>query len=142
MRYLTKLRRYVWMFVNLEIQEFVDCVLARRTRRILVQVPRRDQIHKHENKLQVVVIASAVISVLSMMAEFGSPWDFVNNIYMALFGLMMLVIDFPVNHPRVHNMKIAVFHYALFMTRFVGRGIWYSDSDCYDILSFVKQLFS
>ncbi len=40
-------------------------------------------------------------------------------------GMLMLVIDFPIEHPVIKNIKMSIFHYALFMCRFVGRGIWY-----------------
>merc|ERR1712232_37764 len=43
-----------------------------------------------------------------------------------MFGLMMLVIDFPKESTTIHNFKVTIFHYALFMTRFCGRGLWYT----------------
>jgi len=73
----------------------------------------------------VCVIVAGVMSILSGIINLISPFDFINYAYLTAFGLMMLVIDFPIEHLVIRNVKMAIFHYALFMCRFVGRGIWY-----------------
>merc|ERR1719254_427379 len=46
-----------------------------------------------------------------------------------LFGIMMLVLDTPVphvqNHRHVQMVRYQIYKFALFMTRFMGRGMWY-----------------
>jgi hypothetical protein len=71
------------------------------------------------------VITAGTLSIFSGVINMISPFDFINYIYLTLFGLLMLVIDFPIEHPVIKNIKMSIFHYALFMCRFVGRGIWY-----------------
>lgn len=71
------------------------------------------------------VFASGVLSIISGVVGFAAPFDFVNYVYLTIFGLLMLVVDAPVQNPRIDSIKFFIFHYALFMTRFVGRGIWY-----------------
>jgi hypothetical protein len=66
-----------------------------------------------------------VLSIISGFVNFESPWDFVNNAYLTLFGLLMICMDFPIQYPVVLKVKKNVYHYAKFMTRFTGRGIWY-----------------
>jgi hypothetical protein len=72
------------------------------------------------------VVAAGAMSIIHLAWAFASPWDFTNNIYLTLFGLLMLMLDFPLeNHPIAVSVKKQVTQYALFMTRFTGRGIWY-----------------
>ena len=59
------------------------------------------------------------------IATFDAPFDFINYVYLTLFGLIMIIIDIPVSNPRIDNLRFFIFNYALFMTRFIGRGIWY-----------------
>lgn len=71
------------------------------------------------------VIVAGALSIFSGVINMISPFDFINYAYLTLFGFLMLVIDFPIEHPVIRNLKMSIFHYALFMCRFVGRGIWY-----------------
>merc|ERR1719281_1387067 len=71
------------------------------------------------------VITAGILSIFSGVINMISPFDFINYAYLTLFGFMMLVIDFPIEHPVIRNFKMSIFHYALFMCRFVGRGVWY-----------------
>lgn len=75
------------------------------------------------------VIAAGVVGVIDLALFAFAPFDLVNEIYLLIFGLMMLVIDFPVPHqdahPKIQLAKLKIYDYFLFMTRFTGRGIWY-----------------
>ena len=44
------------------------------------------------------VVVGGVLSIISGLASFQSPWDFVNNAYLCLFGLLMVAMDFPVQY--------------------------------------------
>ena len=57
-------------------------------------------------------------------ATLDAPFDFVNYAYLTIFGLIMMVLDVPVYNGFVDRVKAFVQIYALFMTRFVGRGVW------------------
>lgn len=62
--------------------------------------------------------------LLSGVVGFAPPFDFINYIFLTLFGLTMLIIDLPVSNPKLDTARAWVSVYALFMTRFVGRGFW------------------
>lgn len=70
-------------------------------------------------------IAAGVIGVIDLLMFAFAPFDLVNEIYLLAFGLMMLIVDFPVPHPKVQDFKLHIYKFFLFMTRFTGRGIWY-----------------
>jgi len=70
-------------------------------------------------------IAAGVVGVIDLALLAFAPFDLVNEIYLLIFGLMMLIIDFPVPHPKASEYKLTIYKYFLFMTRFTGRGIWY-----------------
>jgi len=58
-----------------------------------------------------------------------SPATFFFEMFLLVFGVIMLVLDTPLpdmqKHPQVERVRGKIFKYALFMTRFMGRGIWY-----------------
>jgi hypothetical protein len=68
---------------------------------------------------------AGIIGVLNLALTTFAPFDLINELYLMLFGVLMLVIDFPVPHPKVQSTKLTIYKYLLFMTRFTGRGIWY-----------------
>jgi len=49
--------------------------------------------------------------------------------FLLTFGCMMLVLDLPMphlqKHPKVMMFRTKVYKFALFLTRFIGRGVWY-----------------
>lgn len=69
--------------------------------------------------------AAGVLSIIVGVLSFAAPFDFINYGYLTLFGLLMLIMDLPIDTNFVRNFKYGIFHYALFLTRFVGRGVWY-----------------
>lgn len=71
------------------------------------------------------VTGAGFLSIVVGIGSMAAPFDFINYIYLTLFGLLMLVIDLPVDNLTIREFRIAIFTYALFMTRFVGRGFWY-----------------
>jgi len=58
-----------------------------------------------------------------------SPATFFFETFLIVFGVIMLILDTPLpdmqKHPEVERVRRQIFKYALFMTRFMGRGIWY-----------------
>eukprot|EP00397_Hematodinium_sp_SG-2012_P040916 GEMP01044939.1.p1 GENE.GEMP01044939.1~~GEMP01044939.1.p1 ORF type:complete len:259 (+),score=35.95 GEMP01044939.1:107-883(+) len=76
------------------------------------------------------VIGASVVGFFAAVAEEVSIFDIINQIYLGIFGLLMLVIDFPLEHPKVVAIRLSIYKYLLFMTRFTGRGIWYLFLSC------------
>jgi len=53
-------------------------------------------------------------------------FDIINQLYLIIFGLIMLVVDAPLDFSdRVANAKLTIYKYLRFMTLFTGRAIWY-----------------
>lgn len=71
------------------------------------------------------VLAGGVLGILGGIQAFLSPFSMCNQIFLCLFGLIMLVIDCPFDFRGLQELKFSVWRYCLFMTRFTGRGIWY-----------------
>ncbi|CAD7931678.1 unnamed protein product [Amoebophrya sp. A25] len=69
------------------------------------------------------VLAAGVLGIIGGITNLLSPFSFCNQVYLCVFGLIMLVIDAPI--AQAEEAKFAVFRYLLFMTRFTGRGVWY-----------------
>jgi len=75
------------------------------------------------------VLAGGIISLLDLIFTFSwAPFSFTAQVFMLVFGLLMLVLDFPIPHPSPHLALVrnSIYKYLLFMTRFTGRGIWYT----------------
>jgi len=78
----------------------------------------------------VLVTATAVGTQIHWISHFTfAPATFLFEIFLLLFGILMLVLDTPVphvqNHPHVMATRFHIYKFALFMTRFTGRGIMY-----------------
>lgn len=58
-----------------------------------------------------------------------APSTFFFTSFMLFFGVLMLTLDLPIphmeNHKHVQHIRGQIYKFALFMTRFVGRGVWY-----------------
>jgi len=61
-----------------------------------------------------------------------APATFVSELFLIMFGCLMLVLDFPQSeHPTAalakhfQRMRMHAYKFVLFMTRFTGRGVWY-----------------
>eukprot|EP00397_Hematodinium_sp_SG-2012_P025575 GEMP01026732.1.p1 GENE.GEMP01026732.1~~GEMP01026732.1.p1 ORF type:complete len:267 (+),score=63.86 GEMP01026732.1:39-803(+) len=74
----------------------------------------------------VCVTASAIVGFFASLAKGFSIFDVINQVYLFIFGVLMLVVDLPVDFTqRLVAAKMTIYKYLLFMTRFTGRGIWY-----------------
>jgi len=74
------------------------------------------------------VLAAAVISIGAMIIEFTwAPFSMTTQLFLLVFGLLMLVLDFPIPHPHptLAMVRFSIYKFLLFMTRFTGRGMWY-----------------
>jgi len=58
-----------------------------------------------------------------------APATFFFEGFLCTFGIVMLVLDTPIphvqNHRHIQAMRHQIYKFALFMTRFIGRGVWY-----------------
>jgi len=56
-----------------------------------------------------------------------APATLTSDLFLLLFGFLMIVLDFPIPHPhkQLVNIRDNCYKFVLFMTRFMGRGLWY-----------------
>jgi len=73
------------------------------------------------------VLAAAVISIISLIFSFTwAPVSMLTQLFLLVFGLLMLVLDFPVPpNQQLAMIRFNIYKFLLFMTRFTGRGMWY-----------------
>jgi hypothetical protein len=74
------------------------------------------------------VVATAVFSTIHYLsAPEWAPGTFFGNLFLLVFGLLMVVLDFPIPHPHqsLVDVRDNIYKFVLFMTRFTGRGVWY-----------------
>merc|ERR1719440_1155333 len=73
-------------------------------------------------------LAAATISILYMIFSFEfAPFGFTTVLFMLLFGILMVILDFPVPRPSpaLASVGAHIYKFFLFLTRFTGRGVWY-----------------
>jgi hypothetical protein len=70
-------------------------------------------------------LASGIISIIGAVASLASPFDFINYCYLTLFGAIMCALDIPLQMPLLKSFRTNMFTYCLFLTRFLGRGVFY-----------------
>jgi len=71
---------------------------------------------------------SGVISTIYWISNFTwAPDTILCQLFLLFFGLLMIVLDFPIPHPHKHLVTVRdnCYKFVLFMTRFMGRGVWY-----------------
>lgn len=74
----------------------------------------------------VVTMAGAILGLWSMVGEIVfSPFDVIIFSYLLLFGLVMVLLDSPFQHPRIQEFRITIQKFCLFLNRFIGRGVTY-----------------
>merc|ERR1711935_1311649 len=56
-----------------------------------------------------------------------APCSFTTVLFMFFFGFLQVVLDFPIPHPNptLAAVRVNIYKFLLFLTRFTGRGIWY-----------------
>lgn len=75
------------------------------------------------------VTAGGVIGFFGFISDLNI-FALLDDIYLIIFGCMMLVVDFPIKQRNLQIFKLAIYGNFLFMTRFTGRGIWYLFLGC------------
>lgn len=71
------------------------------------------------------VMTSGILGLIGAVELFLSPFSMCNQVFLIVFGFVMIVIDFPADMGGLMELKFSIWRYCLFMTRFTGRGIWY-----------------
>lgn len=75
-----------------------------------------------------IVFATGIITVAFWILHFiWAPATFLSEIFLLVFGILMMVLDFPIPHPSptLTAVRDHCYKFVLFMTRFMGRGMWY-----------------
>lgn len=80
----------------------------------------------------VIVLVTGVSCTLYWMIHLQwAPAQFMTTLFLLFFGILMVVLDFPVPNPNPRDNPTLVsirdhcYKFVLFMTRFMGRGMWY-----------------
>lgn len=76
------------------------------------------------------VTAAGLIGTFAFAFTTIQPFGLMDQVYLLIFGLLMFVVDCPLNHAVVKQTKLLIYKYLLFMTRFTGRGLWYLFLGC------------
>jgi len=77
------------------------------------------------------VVFGALLGLWELLMDIiVSPFDIIVLSYLLTFGLIMLVLDSPVPHPKLEIFKLVIYKYLLFLTRFIGRGVTYIFLGC------------
>lgn len=71
------------------------------------------------------VMVGGFIGTLDLLFTTFAPLDLIDEIYLLGFGSIMFVLDAPLNFKFLMEVKTAVHKYCKFLTRLMGRGIWY-----------------
>jgi hypothetical protein len=76
----------------------------------------------------VITFVTGISSVIFRFTRMEwQPATLTTQAFLLVFGSLMLVLDFPIPHP--HKQLTAIrdhcYKFMLFMTRFMGRGLWY-----------------
>lgn len=77
-----------------------------------------------------IVFGVAICTAIFWVVNFTfAPATFFSEMFLFVFGTIMLVLDVPMphiqKHPHVTAARVQIYKFALFMTRFMGRGLWY-----------------
>jgi len=79
-----------------------------------------------------IVLTTGVTCVLYWIIHVQwAPAQFMTTLFLLFFGLLMVVLDFPIPNPNPRDWPTLVsirdhcYKFVLFMTRFMGRGMWY-----------------
>merc|ERR1719247_3462210 len=73
-------------------------------------------------------LASSIIAILYMIVELQwAPCSFTTVLFLFMFGFLQVVLDFPIPHPNptLAWIRMNIYKFFLFLTRFTGRGMWY-----------------
>jgi len=73
-------------------------------------------------------LASSIIAIIYMIITIEwAPCSFTTVVFMFLFGFLQVILDFPIPHPNptLAWIRVNIYKFFLFLTRFTGRGMWY-----------------
>lgn len=78
----------------------------------------------------VLTTLTAVCTIIYWLQHFTfAPATMFFEFFLLIFGLTMCILDLPLphlqNHPHAMGFRSKVYKFALFLTRFLGRGVWY-----------------
>merc|ERR1719160_1601962 len=71
------------------------------------------------------VMFGGLIGALDLLFTTFAPLDFLDEVYLLFFGLIMFVNDAPLNFKLILEVKQGISKYCRFLTRLTGRGLWF-----------------
>merc|ERR1719272_1994023 len=72
------------------------------------------------------VLAAGILALVAgILHPAGQLYDFIDEVYLIFFGLIMFVIDNPIGNLTVAQYQQSTFTYALFLRLMCGIGLWY-----------------
>lgn len=71
------------------------------------------------------VILASFFGALDLLLTTFAPLDFLDEVYLLFFGLIMFANDAPLNFKLILEVKEAIKKYCRFLTRLTGRGLWF-----------------
>mmetsp|Transcript_1184 Transcript_1184/g.2315 ORF Transcript_1184/g.2315 Transcript_1184/m.2315 type:complete len:248 (+) Transcript_1184:61-804(+) len=90
-----------------------------------------------------VLTAACLALVLDIFYIQFAPANFVSEVCLLAFGLLMLALDFPFlsSSSILAEVRHHIYKELLFMTRFTGRGLWYIFLGCLTWVALYDQSF-
>lgn len=73
----------------------------------------------------IAVILGSFFGALDLLLTTFAPLDFLDEVYLLFFGLIMFVNDAPLNMKFILEVKEAIKKYCKFLTRLTGRGLFF-----------------
>lgn len=69
----------------------------------------------------------AVFDLVKTCISKPAPMAFMSELFLVIFGIIMVVLDFPfgATSATANMIRDSIYKYMLFLTRFTGRGLWY-----------------
>jgi len=71
------------------------------------------------------VLFGGLFGAMDLLFTTIAPLDFLDEIYLMVFGGIMFVLDAPLHFKGILEVKQYIFKYSRFLTRLTGRGLWY-----------------
>eukprot|EP00397_Hematodinium_sp_SG-2012_P019160 GEMP01019675.1.p1 GENE.GEMP01019675.1~~GEMP01019675.1.p1 ORF type:complete len:269 (+),score=16.89 GEMP01019675.1:62-808(+) len=110
------------------------------------QIPTRDHVsgagktvslQQREIVGKLNLVSFCCASSVTIAGVFGTFWhkrfeafEIMTSIYLALFGVIIIILDVPLNFTRLIRLKEIIRKYCRLLTRLTGKGVWFIFLGC------------